>query len=183
MGVEAPNLAKLASEGMVFNNTYCQAAVCSPTRNSFMSKPPRPPARARPLPAYLTPKAPPAGRRPDSTRIWNFQGSFRDVGVDKSGKKGEDWMSLPETFKAAVRAPPPLCAAERLSPNKLLRRDTPRPASAKRSTPARRRTGTSRRAGRRSTPTGTRTSRSRRSTPSSRWMSSSSKCSRSLCVL
>eukprot|EP01047_Picozoa_sp_COSAG01_P046108 COSAG01_NODE_4302_length_5160_cov_16.365936_1_plen_130_part_00 len=35
MGIEAPNLAKLASEGMAFNNSYCQAAVCSPTRNSF----------------------------------------------------------------------------------------------------------------------------------------------------
>ena len=31
------------------------------------------------------------------------------MGVDKSGKKGEDWMSLPETFKAAVCAAAPLC--------------------------------------------------------------------------
>eukprot|EP01043_Picozoa_sp_COSAG02_P118515 COSAG02_NODE_55110_length_292_cov_0.927461_1_plen_40_part_10 len=33
MGVQAPNLAKLAAEGMAFNNTYCQQAICSPTRN------------------------------------------------------------------------------------------------------------------------------------------------------
>ena len=37
MGVQAPNLAKLAAEGMAFNNTYCQQAICSPTRNSFMT--------------------------------------------------------------------------------------------------------------------------------------------------
>jgi iduronate 2-sulfatase len=78
MGVKAPNLAKLAAEGMAFNNSYCQQAICSPTRNSFMT-----------------------GRRPDSTRIWNFQGSFRDVGLDKSGKHGKDWQTLPEAFKVA----------------------------------------------------------------------------------
>ena len=78
MGVQAPNLAKLAATGMTFNNTYCQAAVCSPTRNSFMT-----------------------GRRPDSTRIWNFKGSFRTVGIDQSGKRGSEWQTLPQAFKVS----------------------------------------------------------------------------------
>jgi hypothetical protein len=34
---QAPNLEKLASESMVFNNTYVQQAVCGPSRNSFMT--------------------------------------------------------------------------------------------------------------------------------------------------
>ena len=78
MGVKAPNLAKLAATGMAFNNTYCQAAVCAPTRNSFMT-----------------------GRRPDSTRIWNFKGSFRTVGKDQAGKLGADWQTLPQAFKVS----------------------------------------------------------------------------------
>ena len=31
-GIKAPNLEKLASESMVFNNTYVQQAVCGPSR-------------------------------------------------------------------------------------------------------------------------------------------------------
>ena len=42
----APNLAKLAASGMQFNNSYVNQAVCSPTRNSFMSA--RAPARGAP---------------------------------------------------------------------------------------------------------------------------------------
>jgi len=34
---EAPNLSKLAKEGMVFNNAYAACPVCSPTRASIMS--------------------------------------------------------------------------------------------------------------------------------------------------
>lgn len=36
-GIKAPNLEKLASESMVFNNTYVQQAVCGPSRNSFLT--------------------------------------------------------------------------------------------------------------------------------------------------
>jgi hypothetical protein len=35
-----------------------------------------------------------SGRRPDTTRVWNFQNHFRETGV------GEDWLSLPEYFKS-----------------------------------------------------------------------------------
>ena len=76
MGVQAPNLAKLAATGMAFNNTYCQAAVCSPTRNSFMT-----------------------GRRPDSTRIWNFKGSFRTVRALPGRLSG---LSVPQRFTMKI---------------------------------------------------------------------------------
>eukprot|EP00038_Savillea_parva_P010432 m.190238 g.190238 ORF g.190238 m.190238 type:complete len:737 (-) comp17994_c0_seq1:155-2365(-) len=74
--IVAPNLAKLAASGVQFNNSYVNQAVCSPTRNSFMS-----------------------GRTPDHTRLWNFQGSFRTNGLDASGKPGSEWKSLPQVFK------------------------------------------------------------------------------------
>ena len=69
-GVHAPNLHALAKTAMVFNNTYVQQAVCSPSRNSFMS-----------------------GRRPDTTKAWNFKTDFRAPGV------GADWLTMPEYFK------------------------------------------------------------------------------------
>ena len=77
-GVHAPNLHALAKTAMVFNNTYVQQAVCSPSRNSFMS-----------------------GRRPDSTKTWNFQTSFRSAGVDTTGAQGIAWTAWPEAFKKA----------------------------------------------------------------------------------
>jgi arylsulfatase A-like enzyme len=46
----------------VFENAYCQQAVCGPSRASFLS-----------------------GRRPDSTQMWNFLGSFRDVRAWRGG--------------------------------------------------------------------------------------------------
>ena len=76
--MKAPNLAKLAASGLQFNNSYVQQAICSPTRNSFMT-----------------------GRAPDHTRLWNFQGSFRSNGVDKTGKAGADWKTMPQAFKEA----------------------------------------------------------------------------------
>ena len=74
--VAAPHIEKLANESLIFTNAFVQQAVCGPSRNSFMT-----------------------GRRPDSTQSWNFQASFRQVGVDESGALGADWTSLPEAFK------------------------------------------------------------------------------------
>ena len=42
-----PHLDKFAKESLTFTRAYCQMAVCSPSRNSFMS-----------------------GRRPDTTKVW-----------------------------------------------------------------------------------------------------------------
>ena len=53
-----PNIDALAAEALVFDRAYCQIAVCSPSRNSFMS-----------------------GRRPDTTKVWNFKVDFRAPGV------------------------------------------------------------------------------------------------------
>ena len=43
----APHIDQLASEGVLFENAFVQQAICSPTRNSFLS-----------------------GRYPDKTRTW-----------------------------------------------------------------------------------------------------------------
>ena len=72
MHVHTPNLDRLAAEGTVFTNAYCQQAICSPSRNSFMS-----------------------GRRPDTTRVWNFLNHFREADT------GKNWTSMPEWFKKA----------------------------------------------------------------------------------
>jgi len=50
----SPNINKLAQTGTVFDNAYCQIAVCSPSRMSFMT-----------------------GRRPDHSHIYNFINHFR----------------------------------------------------------------------------------------------------------
>ena len=75
-GIKAPNLEKLASESMVFNNTYVQQAVCGPSRNSFMT-----------------------GKRPDSTNVWTFKTNFRASGMDTTGSPGAEWITFPEMFK------------------------------------------------------------------------------------
>ena len=49
-----PHFDALAREGMIFTNTYCQAAVCAPSRASLMT-----------------------GFRPDSTRVWSLGEEFR----------------------------------------------------------------------------------------------------------
>eukprot|EP00035_Acanthoeca_spectabilis_P004926 m.108169 g.108169 ORF g.108169 m.108169 type:complete len:550 (+) comp12793_c0_seq7:42-1691(+) len=66
-GVHAPNLAKLSADGLSFDRAYCNQPVCSPSRNSFMS-----------------------GRRPGTTKVWNFLTSFRAV--------GPRWTTLPSHF-------------------------------------------------------------------------------------
>eukprot|EP00041_Stephanoeca_diplocostata_P016505 m.325400 g.325400 ORF g.325400 m.325400 type:complete len:709 (+) comp20385_c0_seq1:72-2198(+) len=54
--VHAPNIENLARESTTFYRAYCQQAVCSPSRMSFLS-----------------------GRRPDHTRTYNFINHFRQA--------------------------------------------------------------------------------------------------------
>jgi iduronate 2-sulfatase len=51
-----PHIDQLASEGMTFRQTFCQAAVCAPSRASLMT-----------------------GIRPDSTRVWHLGDKFREI--------------------------------------------------------------------------------------------------------
>lgn len=68
--MHTPRMDRLASEGVLFEHAYVQQAICSPTRNSFLS-----------------------GRYPDKTLTWNFLNNFREKGV------GADWTALPEFFR------------------------------------------------------------------------------------
>lgn len=54
-----PHIDQLAAEGMTFRQTFCQAAVCAPSRASLMT-----------------------GVRPDSTRVWHLGDKFRDINPD-----------------------------------------------------------------------------------------------------
>nr|WP_315148615.1 sulfatase [uncultured Flavobacterium sp.] len=54
--VKTPNIDRLAKMATVFNNNYCQQAVCGPTRASIMT-----------------------GKRPDYTKIWNLTTQMRDM--------------------------------------------------------------------------------------------------------
>ncbi|MHC4639697.1 MAG: sulfatase-like hydrolase/transferase, partial [Planctomycetota bacterium] len=49
-----PNMDKLAREGTVFLNAYCQQAVCNPSRASVIT-----------------------GRRPDTLKVWDLKTHFR----------------------------------------------------------------------------------------------------------
>lgn len=51
-----PNLDRLSEEGMTFRQTFCQSAVCAPSRASLMT-----------------------GLRPDSTRVWHLGDKFREI--------------------------------------------------------------------------------------------------------
>jgi iduronate 2-sulfatase len=62
-----PHLDQLAKEGVMFTRAHIQFSYCAPSRNSFMS-----------------------GRRPDATKVWNFNNHFRQI--------GKDWIALPEQF-------------------------------------------------------------------------------------
>lgn len=57
--VKSPNIDKLAEKGTMFLHTYCQQAVCGPTRASLMT-----------------------GMRPDYTRVWDLKTKMRDINPD-----------------------------------------------------------------------------------------------------
>lgn len=52
--IRSPRLDQLAAEGLLFENAYCQQAVCSPSRSSLMT-----------------------GRRPDTTGVYDLYTHFR----------------------------------------------------------------------------------------------------------
>ncbi len=54
--IKSPNLDRLAKSGIAFNRSYCQQAVCSPTRSSLLT-----------------------GTRPDTTKVWDLVTHFRDA--------------------------------------------------------------------------------------------------------
>lgn len=52
--VKSPNIDSLARDGVLFERTYCQQAVCGPTRASLLT-----------------------GRRPDTTKVWDLKTHIR----------------------------------------------------------------------------------------------------------
>ncbi|MCK0156472.1 sulfatase [Cellulophaga sp. F20128] len=53
--IKTPNIDRLATQGVVFSRTYCQQAVCNPSRASLLT-----------------------GLRPDSIQVWDLATKFRD---------------------------------------------------------------------------------------------------------
>lgn len=53
--IKTPHFDQFAKRGVMFTRAYCQAAVCAPSRASVMT-----------------------GLRPDSTRVWDLRGKFRE---------------------------------------------------------------------------------------------------------
>ena len=72
-----PHFDKFAEESVVFDRAYCNFAICSASRNSFLS-----------------------GRNPDKTRVWNFINDFREGGTS-DGVPGRQWVTMPQLFKDA----------------------------------------------------------------------------------
>ncbi|OYV06523.1 MAG: iduronate sulfatase [Verrucomicrobiales bacterium VVV1] len=52
--IKSPNIDRLAKSGVVFENAFCQQAVCSPSRSSLLT-----------------------GTRPDTTKVWDLVTHFR----------------------------------------------------------------------------------------------------------
>ncbi|MCB9949617.1 MAG: sulfatase [Planctomycetaceae bacterium] len=66
-----PNLDRLAARGLVFDNAYCQQAVCNPSRSSFLT-----------------------GLRPDTVKVDDLRKYFRDT-----ADGGSTLITLPQHFK------------------------------------------------------------------------------------
>jgi iduronate 2-sulfatase len=75
--MHTPMLDAFSKSALIFDRAYANMAICSPSRNSFMT-----------------------GRMPDKTRVWNFLNDFRQGGLSsKGGTPGSQWVSLPQLFK------------------------------------------------------------------------------------
>lgn len=70
--MHTPSFDKLANQSLVFDFAFTNMAICSASRNSFMS-----------------------GRLPDNTRTWNFINNFRQGGIDTTGAVGAGWTTWP----------------------------------------------------------------------------------------
>jgi arylsulfatase A-like enzyme len=57
--VKSPNIDRLAENGIVFTQSYCQSAVCNPSRASLLT-----------------------GLRPDRIKVWDLRTDFRDISPD-----------------------------------------------------------------------------------------------------
>jgi iduronate 2-sulfatase len=66
--IKTPHIDAIASKGILFERAYCQIANCNPSRSSFLT-----------------------GRRPDTTKIYELESSFR--------QNLPDVVTLPEYFK------------------------------------------------------------------------------------
>ena len=80
--MQTPNIDAFTHTALTFTRAFVQQQVCSPSRNSFMT-----------------------GRRPDKTRVWNFNDDFRVArpSLDPSDTgpgAGANWTTLPGYFKA-----------------------------------------------------------------------------------
>lgn len=74
--MHTPNFDRLANTSLTFDYAFTNMAICSASRNSFLS-----------------------GRLPDNTRTWNFIDDFRMSGVSTGGRSGADWTTFPQHFK------------------------------------------------------------------------------------
>lgn len=68
---KTPNLDRLAERGLVFENAYCQQAVCNPSRSSFLT-----------------------GLRPNTVKVDDLRKGFRDT-----ADGGATWVTMPQYFK------------------------------------------------------------------------------------
>ena len=57
--VKSPNIDRLAENGIMFTQSYCQSAVCNPSRASLLT-----------------------GLRPDQIKVWDLRTDFRDTSPD-----------------------------------------------------------------------------------------------------
>jgi len=57
--IKSPNIDRLAENGIVFTQTFCQSAVCNPSRASLLT-----------------------GLRPDKIKVWDLRTDFRDTSPD-----------------------------------------------------------------------------------------------------